>query len=177
MHPSNTDSFPINCGKKRGIVSDNRELKQSLERKGRGNQENQMTRKPNQKARRTTQNTQSLQQFSHRAIPPLPPSVTNYLSLCTSRPFKHDCCLCCEYQTVGVHKTESWFYILNKFGIPVELWKETNYPEGPYQRGSKKTTREWRDPNYRPLTQFCDKDYPIPPAGGSLSTKPFIPRF
>jgi len=136
-----------------------------------------MSKRQNQKQRRAAQVTQSLQQFNHRAVPTLPPSVTYYLSICISHPYKHDCCLCCENQTVGVHKTESWFYILNKFGIPVELWKETNYPEGPHQRGFKKVDREWRDPNYRPITQFCDEDYPIPPAGGTRSTKPFIPRF
>ena len=125
-------------------------------------------RKGNQRERRKCQRIQTGVPLLSR-VPDLPDETRTLLSRCISRSGRHDCSIHCESEIIGTYSVTRFFYILDKHGVPIELWSETDYA------GDKPSElrRFWANdthPTYHPL----ETTTPSLPRGGSYSWKPYI---
>src|SRR5258706_9620113 len=80
-------------------------------------------RKTNQRQRRAAEKLQAGLPHPLRTVPPLPFDHTTYSAHCISRPGHHDCCTTCKLEIVGVYIETHYFYMLNKYRLPIELWE------------------------------------------------------
>ncbi len=153
-------------GEKRSEKSRQKEGKREKER-------NLMSfaRKTNQHQRRAAEKLQAGLPHPLRTVPPLPFDRTTYSACCTSWPGHHDCCITCESEIVGVYIETHYFYILNKHGLPIELWESTN------NRNLNTTTYklQWRRPDINYIAQYNHPNYyPTPNPDESISYEPHL---
>jgi len=126
-------------------------------------------RKTNQHQRRATEKLQAGLPHPLQTIPPLPFDCTTYSACCISQPGHHDCCTSCKSEIVGVYIETRYFYILNEYGLPIELWESTN------NRDLNTTTYklQWRRPDINYIAQYNRPNYhPTPGPNDSISYKP-----
>ena len=127
-------------------------------------------RRGNQKTRRRAERTQAGIPHPLRTVPPLPSSSRVYTVQCISRPGRHDCSIHCESEIIGIYSSTHYLYILDRHGLPIELWKQTTYG----QNIPTKHQLEWRRSDYQPRSQYNYADkYPSPPTGGEISYEPY----
>jgi hypothetical protein len=123
-------------------------------------------RKGSQKERRREQNRQAAVPHPLRSVPRLPSPYRTYISRCISRNYRHDCGIHCESEIVDRYELFTYFYLLDRFGFPVEQWEESH----------KRTNIHseyrllWRRADYKPISQYNTADrIPTTPPGGSLT--------
>src|SRR5258706_1356009 len=126
-------------------------------------------RKTNQPQTRDAAKLQSGLPPPLRTVPPLPFDHTTYSARCTSRPGCHDCCPSCNSEIVGIYIETSYFYILNEYGLPIELWESTN------NRDLNTTTYKflWRRADINFIAQYNSPNYhPTPSPNHTISYEP-----
>jgi len=126
-------------------------------------------RKTNQCQRRAAARLQAGLPHPLRTVPPLPFDCTTYSAHCISRPGHHNCCTSCKSEIVGVYIETCYFYILNEYGLPIELWESTN------NRDLNTTTYKflWRRADINFIAQYNSPNYhPTPAPNHSISYEP-----
>src|SRR5258706_5554927 len=126
-------------------------------------------RKPNNRKRRAAAKLQSGLPHPLRTVPQLTFDRTTYSARCTSRPGRHDCCTSCKSEIVGIYIETRYFYILNEYGLPIELWESTN------NRDLNTTTYKflWRRADINFIAQYNSPNYyPTPSPNHTISYEP-----
>ncbi len=126
-------------------------------------------RKTNQRQRRAAEKLQAGLPHPLRTVPPLPFDRTTYSACCISWPGCHNCCTSCKSEIVGVYIETCYFYILNEYGFPIELWESTN------NCNLNTTTYKflWRRADINYIAQYNHPNYhPTPGPNDSISFKP-----
>jgi hypothetical protein len=129
--------------------------------------------KGNQKDRRKAPQSHSL--LAHRAVPHLPPPSTSYIASCISRSDRHNCSIHCETEILDWHTRKTWFYVCDRFGLPVQLWRQ----EDEQTIFSSVYYLEWQAGHYspKPTSPNPTNQYPLAPYGGSYSYETYSPIF
>src|SRR5258706_2379481 len=75
----------------------------------------------------------------------------------------------CESEITGVYIETHYFYILNEYGLPIELWQSTNN----HNLNTTTYKLQWRRSDIHYIAQYNSPDhYPSPLTGGSISYEP-----
>src|SRR5258706_756998 len=126
-------------------------------------------RTTNQKTRSAENKCQAGIPHPLQTIPPLPFDNTTYSAHCISRPGCHNCSISCESEITGVYIETHYFYILNEYGLPIELWQSTNN----HNLNTTTYKLQWRRSDIHYIAQYNRPDhYPSPLTGGSISYEP-----
>jgi len=126
-------------------------------------------RKTNQRQRRAATKLQTGLPHPLRTVPPLPFDRTTYSACCISWPGCHDCCTSCKSEIVGVYIETCYFYILNEYRLPIELWESTNNCD------LNTTTYKflWRRADINFIAQYNRPNYhPTPSPNHTISYEP-----
>src|SRR5258706_15678399 len=126
-------------------------------------------RKTNQRQRRAAAKLQSGLPHPLRTLPPLPFHPLTYSARCISRPGRHDCCTSCKSEIVGIYIETRYFYILNEYGLQIEIWESTN------NRDLNTTTYKflWRRADINFIAQYNSPNYyPTPSPNHTISYEP-----
>ena len=154
------------------IAFGERKSEKSRQKEGKREKERNLmsfARKTNQRQRRAAEKLQAGLPHPLQTVPPLPFDITTYSACCTSRSGCHNCCITCGSEIVGVYIETCYFYILNKYRLPIELWESTN------NRNLNTTTYKlkWRRPDINYIAQYnCPNYYPTTNPDESISYKP-----
>ncbi len=154
------------------ITFGGRKSEKSRQKEGkRGKDKNLMSfaRKTNQHQRRAENKCQAGIPHPLRTVPPLPFDKTTYSAHCTSWPGRHDCCITCKSEIVGVYIETCYFYILNKHRLPIELWESTNN----HDLNTTTYKLQWRRPDINFIAQYnCPNYHPTTNSDESISYEP-----